>query len=139
VNFWDSSAIVPLILDEPKSSHAKELYARDPHMIVWTLSPLEVLSAILRRYRNNELDTQSSNLAHDRLSMLFEHVNVVRAIEQVKRRAERVLNLHPLRAADALQLAAALVSTYDDPQKRLFITFDDRLSLAAQKEGFQVF
>ena len=43
-----------------------------------------------------------------------------------------------LRAADALQLAAALVWAKQLPRKRLFVCFDGRLAEAAGKEGFTV-
>ncbi len=59
-------------------------------------------------------------------------------MEQVRNRAIRLLRLHPLRAADALQLAAALTAAAEDPERLHLVSSDDRLSAAAQREGFRV-
>lgn len=48
------------------------------------------------------------------------------------------MRLHPLRAADALQLAAALVLSDFEPRTLPFVTLDDRLASAARREGFEV-
>jgi uncharacterized protein len=46
--------------------------------------------------------------------------------------------VHPLRAADALQLAAAFAAAEGRPGSLELITLDDRLCLAARKKGFAV-
>jgi len=56
----------------------------------------------------------------------------------VRARAARLLSLHPLRAADALQLAAALVWCRERTAEAPFVCLDDRLRLAAAREGFRV-
>ncbi len=48
----------------------------------------------------------------------------------------RFLRVHPLRAADALQLAAAFIAAERRPSSLELITLDDRLAAAARKEGF---
>jgi len=50
----------------------------------------------------------------------------------------RLLRVHPLRAAGALQLAAAFSAAEQRPSSLEMITVDDRLASAAQKEGFAV-
>ena len=57
---------------------------------------------------------------------------------RVRERAGRLLATHPLRAADALQLAAALVWCDEAPQGETFVCLDERLSAAARREGFAV-
>jgi len=52
--------------------------------------------------------------------------------------AKRCLMVHPLRAADALQLGAALVACGDDPHGFEFVCVDERLNEAARREGFTV-
>jgi predicted nucleic acid-binding protein len=52
--------------------------------------------------------------------------------------AERIVVDHPLRAADALQLGAALVAADGDPQSLELVTLDRRLAEAARREGFPV-
>ena len=58
--------------------------------------------------------------------------------QRVGQAAQRLLRVHPLRAADALQLAAAVVAADGEPGSMPFVTLDDRLALAAQREGFPV-
>jgi len=62
----------------------------------------------------------------------------VEAVELVKQRAERLLRVHPLRAADVLQLGAALLATQEQPQGVGFMSYDQNLVAAAHKEGFTV-
>ncbi|MFY9343542.1 MAG: hypothetical protein WAT39_13685 [Planctomycetota bacterium] len=53
-------------------------------------------------------------------------------------RARRLLANHPLRAADACQLAAALIACRERPDALGFVTLDSRLAEAARREGFTV-
>ncbi len=76
--------------------------------------------------------------ALQRLDLLLSHSDTVAATEEVRRRAGRLLAVHPLRAADALQLAAALVFCEDDPTGESFVCLDDRLREAALREGFKL-
>ena len=62
----------------------------------------------------------------------------VRPVQRVRDRALRLLRIHPLRSADALQLAAALVAAGDDPRRQDFVCSDVRLAAAAKREGFAV-
>ncbi len=76
--------------------------------------------------------------ALQRLELLLDHSDTVAASEEVRRRAGRLLAVHPLRAADALQLAAALVSCEDEPTGENLVCLDDRLRNAALREGFRL-
>jgi len=52
--------------------------------------------------------------------------------------ARRLLRVHDLRAADALQLAAALAAAEGRPMTLTLLCLDDRLGAAAEREGFPV-
>ncbi len=73
-----------------------------------------------------------------RLNLLTADWMEVYDLDAVKTPAHRLLEVHPLRAADALQLAAALVGVFDQPGGFEFVTFDAALSAAAEQEGFSV-
>lgn len=62
----------------------------------------------------------------------------VRPSDEVRARAMRLLSIHPLRAADALQLAAALVWCRERTAGAGFVCLDGRLREAAGREGFEV-
>ena len=136
--FWDSSALVPLVVKERQSQYCFEILSSDQEMFVWCLSKVEVISALCRKLREGVLDQENFRGVKARLQELLAHAHEVRAIDKVRARALRLLEVHPLRAADACQLAAALVATQEDPVKVHFLTFDKRLAEVAQKEGFTV-
>ncbi len=139
MRFWDSSAVVPLLIGEPSTPAMRALLRRDVAMIVWSLTPVEVLSALWRRRRAGELDDVSATTAQAALVQLEPAWSRVVDVTAVERRARRLLGVHPLRAADALQLSAALVASGERPDLLDFVTLDVRLADCARREGFTVF
>ena len=73
-----------------------------------------------------------------RLKALVDNADVVAPTLRVRERAGRLVAAHPLRAGDALQLAAALVWCNDAPQGDAFVCLDGPLREAARREGFTV-
>ena len=76
--------------------------------------------------------------ALERLDSLAEGWNEVQPVAAVRITARRLLRVHPLRTADALQLAAAVVAAEGVPASLDLVTLDDRLAAAARREGFVV-
>lgn len=74
--------------------------------------------------------------AEVRLQRYLRAAFIVEKLPEVQPTAQTLLRIHPLRAADALQLGAALVWANHRPMRRLFLTFDQRLAEAARGEGF---
>lgn len=138
MRFWDSSAIVPLVVEESSSRACRELRRSDPAVVVWTLSRTEVVSTIRRLERRRQLAPEEARAALLRFDAMFLRFSEVVMLEAVRDRAERTLGMHDLTAADALQLAAALVLVADKPKRRAFVTADERLAAAAGTEGFDV-
>ncbi|MBI4703131.1 MAG: type II toxin-antitoxin system VapC family toxin [Deltaproteobacteria bacterium] len=138
MKFWDSSAIVPLLVEEPASSRCRALLRDDPAMAAWALARTEAVSAVRRKERAGELTREATAAALRRGRALAEAWTEVDALGPVRDRAERVLAVHVLRAADALQLAAALLLVQERPEGWPFVTLDDRLAAAAAAEGFEV-
>jgi predicted nucleic acid-binding protein len=138
VKFWDSSAIIPLCLKEPASETIRTLAKSDEDIIVWWGTKIECLSALSRRRREGSISADAERRARNALKALASAWSEVQPTEIVRRRSERLLMVHPLRAADSLQLAAALVWSEDRPQGLEFISLDKNLCEAAFKEGFTV-
>jgi uncharacterized protein len=138
VRFWDASAVVPLLIAEASTRRLQTLAARDPDMLVWWGSEVECVSALARLERAAALDPQAAVLAFDRLKQLAAGWHEIDPSDIVRETATRFLRVHPLRAADALQLAAAFIAAEQRPASLEMITLDDRLAGAAQKEGFPV-
>jgi hypothetical protein len=139
MKFWDSSALVPLIVDEDETDYCLKILSEDQEMLIWCLSRVEVVSALCRRLREGKLSEPDFQESKKRLNEFIERAYEVKAIEKVRHRAMRLLEVHPpLRAADACQLSSALVATQEDPDRLAIISFDQRLKNAASKEGFSV-
>lgn len=137
MRFWDSSAVVPLCVDQPARQRSLELHERDPGMVVWWGTRLECASALARLRREGLLGRTDEEAAWEVVDDLERGWHEVVPGLDVRESAERLLRLHPLRAADSLQLAAALQWAGTPPQGE-FVTFDHALADAARKEGFTV-
>jgi predicted nucleic acid-binding protein len=105
-------------------------------MLVWWGTQVECASAITRLERDGALDEPAVTLAFERLKQLAAGWHEVDPSDAVREAAVRFLRVHPLRAADSLQLAAAFVAAERRPSSLEVITLDDRLGAAARKEGF---
>jgi predicted nucleic acid-binding protein len=136
--FWDSSALVPLLVAEQRSGDVTTLIAEDKEMTMWWATPLECQSALYRRHREAPLETKVMAAATERMRAIVEHADTVSPTDEVRRRAARLVSVHPLRAADALQLAAALIWCEEQPHGETFVCLDARLRDAAHREGFDV-
>jgi predicted nucleic acid-binding protein len=138
VKFWDASAIVPLLVSETWSRHLQSLAANESAMLVWWGSEVECVSALARRERDGALDDQAMAKALRRLRQLADSWHEIDPSDAIRETAERFLRVHPLRAADALQLAAAFAAAEQRPASLEIVTLDDRVANVARKEGFAI-
>lgn len=138
MRFWDSSAIVPLLVAEATTEAMQAIADEDPLMLVWWTTPVECESAIARLERDGDLTSEGTAAALERLDALADAWNEVQPVEAARRAARRLLRVHTLRAADALQLAAGVVASEGDAGSLEIVTLDDRLLEAARREGFVV-
>jgi len=136
--FWDSSALVPLLVSEARTEGIQGLARDEGRMAIWWATPVECQTAIARRHRESPMPSSQLEQVTARITELALNVRTVAATEEVRTRARRLASNHPLRAADALQLAAALVSCHEQPVGESFVCLDDRLREAALREGFTV-
>lgn len=137
MRFWDSSALVPLCLEQPSSLIARHWLREDAEMVVWWGSAVECASAIARLHREERLTAADERAARAFLDELSASWYEIQPGAAVRSHAMRALRVHPLRAADALQLAAAL--EWSGPSASgYFLTFDERLRAAAEREGFTI-
>ncbi len=138
MRFWDTSALVPLFVAERETARAERWLREDAEVIVWTLTRVELLSALARRRRREPGAARRLEAARREVLAACERWSEVTAVDLVRRRAERLVESHPLRAADALQLGAALAAAEDHPEALDFVTLDGQQALAAEREGFRV-
>ena len=136
MRFWDTSAIVPLLVAEPQTPAVERLISSDPDMLVWWGTRPECVSALARRTREGTLTLQGEAQARVRLHRLGTAWAEVQPTDWLRAAAELLLELHPLRAADAFQLAAAVASPPGVSGE--FVSLDGRLRAAVAAQGFTV-
>jgi predicted nucleic acid-binding protein len=135
LKFWDSSAVVPLLVSEASTAALNDILSADRNMHVWWATEVECASSLARLERAG-VAPDVIEAALSRLNLLKEDWNEIAARPAVRTAARRLLRLHPLRAADALQLAAALALADGEPDTISFLSLDERLRQAARLEGF---
>ena len=138
VKYWDASAITPLIAEERTRDSLLKLLEQDSDMLAWWGTPVEIASALARREREGLLTGDEVSAALMTAHALAGSWHEIVPSDSIRRTAERLLRAHPLRAADSLQLAAALIAADHDPVSLEFVCLDVRLARAAQREGFAV-
>ena len=133
--FWDSSAIVSMCTQQPSTASARAL-TKEFGVVVWWATAVEVRSAIARLIRMRQISSRGQVQAILLLDRLRNDWREIRPTDNVRERAEQLLNRFPLHAADALQLAAAWIWCQGHPRDRRFISGDAQLLDAARKLGF---
>jgi len=136
MRFWDASALVPLTTTESCTNSLRRLAASDRAIVVWWGTEVECASALARLERDGTLEGADLLEAFARLRQLTTIWQQVEPSDAVREAAVRFLRVHPLRAADALQLGAAFVAAERRPSSLELVTLDERLKAAADKEGF---
>ena len=136
MKFWDPSAVVPLCVNEPTSPTVKPILVKDASIVVWWATRTECISALMRQLREGGLNTQGEKQARQVLETLAQSWIEIQPTETLQEETERLLAVHPLRAADAFQLAAALQWCRRVTKQMVIVSFDTRLREAAYKEGF---
>lgn len=138
MKFWDSSAIIPLCIEEPQTRVVQGIAEKDGALVVWWGSLIECYSAFARLYRDGFLRVQEEEQVREVLFSLADVWTEIGPGEDIRDIALRLLLNHPMRAADSLQLAAAIIWTDKRPKGHHFVCLDQKLRDSARKEGFAV-
>lgn len=138
MRFWDTSALIALVVAERATAQVERWLREDPDVIVSMLTRVELLSALARRRRQEPGAARRLLAARREILSAWRHWSEVTAVDIVRRYAERIVETHPVRAADALQIGAALAAAEDDPATLEFVTLDQQQAAAAEREGFPV-
>jgi predicted nucleic acid-binding protein len=138
MRFWDSSAVIPLLTNEPTHKSMLRLLQQDPQVLIWWGTPIEIASALARLEREGSLTADEVSSALSKARQLADSWHEIVPSDAVRRTAERLLRAHALRAADSQQLAAALVAAEHDATTLEIVCLDARLTSAARREGFTV-
>jgi uncharacterized protein len=134
--FWDSSALIPLCVQELTSNKVKTPAKQFPP-VVWWATTVEIYSAIARLRRSGELDA-GRQAALNRLSVLSQGWREILPSDKLRVQAGVLLDTYSLRAVDSLQLASAMIWCQQRPARQRFVSRDFRLCQAAAQAGFAV-
>ena len=137
MRFWDTSAVVPLLVEEEASAGVRTLLESDPEIVAWWGTPVECASAMARLRREEVVTVVEEERVLELVRRLRDGWLEILPSSEVGTVAMRLLRVHPLRASDALQLAAARLWAGSAADAEL-VTLDERLALAARLEGFRV-
>ena len=138
MRYWDTSGLASLLLTDRHSASAAQSLDADPNITTWWVTCVECQSAIWNNERRGLIQTTDAEAAQQRLQALRKLWIEIPPTERIRNMAGRFLRVHDLRAADALQLAAAHEACSDRPEELPFVTNDRRLAAAARKEGFPI-
>lgn len=138
MRFWDSSALLPLLVDEAMGERVRGWLREDTGILAWWATRVEIASVIARREREGLLSATEANAACAALQQIAGAWEEIAPSEIVRSAAQRLVRNHSLRAADSLQLAAAWIASGQVPAALEIVSLDERLNMAARREGFRV-
>ena len=138
MRFWDSSALLPLLVDEAMGEQVRGWLREDTGILAWWATRVEIASVIARREREGLLSGTEANAACAALQQIAGAWEEIAPSEIVRSAAQRLVRNHSLRAADSLQLAAAWIASGQVPAALEIVSLDERLNMAARREGFRV-
>jgi len=137
MRFWDSSALIPLMLDEPRSDEMRQLLAEDWTIVTSAITPIEIACVLWRKRHHDELSVPAHHEADVAFATLSTRWDEVAYSSAVAEHALDVVSRQSLRSLDALQLASAIA--YAGKTAFLaFVALDEKLRKAARAEGFRV-
>src|SRR5207249_3239735 len=137
VRFWDSSAVVSLLTKDVPVPLAP--LARDGvGLSTWWGGRVECHSALRRQAREGRIAAGALPRPLADVDRLPARSHEVLPSDPLRALACELVDRHPLRAGDALQLAAAVTERSRSNFRMEFVCLDRRLRRAAVREGFAV-
>ena len=135
IAYFDSSALVKLVVDEVGSDLVAELWDGCDVTVSSRLAYPEVHAALAAAERNRQIDAQGLRNTQESWEMFWSAIRPVELTETVEQHAGRLTGLHALRGADAVHLASALMIGSPD---LLVVVWDRRLRAGVIAEGLAI-
>jgi hypothetical protein len=89
--FWDSSAIIPLCVDEPMSRQMKGFLSEKEPMVAWWGTFTECCSAFARLRRDEVISEKEEDNLRQILQVIASVWSEIRPVDEVKSIASRLL------------------------------------------------
>ena len=136
MSFWDSSALVPLCTNEPRSILAGKLWKTFPQKFVWWETSVEICSALARIEREGKITNRQPLHAQKRLEILEKIWSEIYPNTRIRELAKTFPAQYKMKAGDSLQLASALVWCKEITKGKHFVSGDEKLIKVAETAGF---
>jgi len=133
--YLDASAIVKLLVDEPGSAEALDLWASATRAASSRIGAVEARAALAAGRRASRLPQQLYRRATTALESRSRQMVQIDVSAPIASLASRLTDARGLRGCDAIHLASALVLGRDDVT---FLTWDGAQARAALDEGLAV-
>jgi uncharacterized protein len=132
IAYFDTSAILPLLIEEPTSERSGALWDESDRLVGVPLLYAEARAALAQAERTSRLSGSDLRVAVAGLSDLYVQIDRVAVTEGLVSRAGELAERHGLRGYDAVHLAAALLVA---DAELVFVTGDRSLRRAAVAAG----
>jgi len=133
--YFDTSAVIPLIIDEPTSATCERLWNEAARVVSVRIMYAEARAALAMAKRIGRLTSRELTPAVQLLDTLLDRLDTVEITEALVFNAGAMAQEHGLRGHDAVHLAAALAVADEDA---VLVTGDHQLSAAATRLGLAV-
>ena len=133
--YFDSSAFLKLVVEEPGSDHAADLWDGCDAALSSRLAYPEVRAALAAARRNHYLAEDALDAAETSWEQFWAATRPVELTAAVERQAGHLARSHGLRGADAVHLASALAVGDAD---LVVAVWDRRLHAGASAAGLAV-
>src|SRR3989442_2338410 len=97
VRFWDTSALIALVVAERATARAERWLREDSDVADWTLTRVELLSALARRRREQHPSAHHLLAARREILSASHPCSEVTAVDVQRRYAERAVVPHPIK------------------------------------------
>ncbi len=135
ISYFDTSALIPLIIDEPASATCARLWDEAARTISSRLIYPEARAALAQAQRSRRLSVRALVDAVEELDSLALEIDHLEVSADVARSAGVLAQAHALRGYDAVHLASARLAIDDE---LVFVTGDHDLGAAATSIGMAV-
>lgn len=133
--YFDSSALLKRYLNEKGDAKVRGLFDKSERIFVSAVTHVECASAFQRLLQTKFIDKSEYERLTTEIAIDFPFFETVPFDEDVKQIALRVIEKHPLKPLDSIQLASLI---YIAEEVESFVVCDNKLKKCSKEEGFKI-
>ncbi len=133
--YFDSSALLKRYLNEKGDTKVRGLFDKSERIFVSVVTHVECASAFQRLLQTKFIDKSEYERLTNEIAIDFPFFETVPFDEDVKQIALKVIEKHPLKPLDTIQLASLI---YIAEEVESFVVCDNKLKKCSREEGFKI-